>query len=217
LRQVRFEQSVFINCPFDDSYAPLLEAAIFCAVYFGFLPLLANVRLEAGENRLDKIIGLVRQSKYSIHDLSRCKAKESAEYFRMNMPFEFGIDVGIRRSGGGRFNTEKFLIFEENQYELKRSLSDIAGQDVEAHQGDYEIVIRKVRNFFRVEAGIHAPGPSKIISDYVTFQAWMVEKKISEGHSEHDALHLPTQERIDEMKTWMDLKMPSEFSRFATK
>lgn len=74
----RFERAVFVNCPFDDDYAPLLEAALFCIVSFGFSPRLANERLEAGENRLDKIIEMIRESKYSIHDLSRCKAKEAA-------------------------------------------------------------------------------------------------------------------------------------------
>jgi hypothetical protein len=85
----QFERTVFVNYPFDEDYAPLLEAEIFCVVYFGFSPRLANERLEAGKNRLDKIFNMIRGSKYSIHDLSRCKAKQSAEYFRMNMPFEF--------------------------------------------------------------------------------------------------------------------------------
>jgi hypothetical protein len=54
-----FERSVFVNCPFDSDYAPLLEAALFCLVYFGFSPRLANERLEAGENRLDKIVEMI--------------------------------------------------------------------------------------------------------------------------------------------------------------
>lgn len=206
-----YERSVFVNCPFDDDYAPLLEAALFCTVYFGFLPRLANERLEAGENRLDKIIEMIRGSKYSIHDLSRCKARRSGDVFRMNMPFEFGIDVGLRRSGVGRLSEKKFLIFEGEQFDLKRSLSDIAGQDVEFHRCDYELIIRKVRDFFRVEANARAPGPSRLVSDYATFQGWMTEKKISEGHSEDEAMSLPTRERLDEMKSWMALGRPAEF------
>jgi hypothetical protein len=198
----QFETSVFVNCPFDKPYAPLLEAALFCLTYFGFHPRLANERLEAGENRLDKIVEMIRESKYSIHDLSRCKAAKKGEFFRMNMPFEFGIDVGLRRSGTGRMGEKKFLIFEERQYELKQALSDTAGQDVEFHDGDYEQVIRKVRNFIRVEATVPVPGATRLIDAYVTFQAWMVEKKLSEGHSEADALNLPTRERLDEMEIW---------------
>jgi hypothetical protein len=207
---------VFINCPFDDEYAPLLEAVVFCVVYFGYSPRLANERLEAGENRLDKIVSMMRGSKYSIHDLSRCRAKKSAEYLRMNMPFEFGVDLGLRRSGIRIFQDKKFLIFEEKQYDLKRSLSDVAGQDVDFHNGDYETVIKKVRHFFRVEANARAPGPSKIVSDYATFQGWMMEKKLSEGHSEEEAVGLPTRERLDEMKAWIDLDKPTKFDLSAS-
>lgn len=207
-----FERAVFVNCPFDEDYAPLLEAALFCVVHFGFSPRLANERLEAGENRLDKIISMIRESRYSIHDLSRCKAKTNGESFRMNMPFEFGVDLGLRRSGIANLDKKKFLIFEEKPYDLKSSLSDIAGQDAEFHYCNYELVIKKIRNFFRVEANIHAPGPSRIISDYATFQGWMTEKKISEGHSEEEAMNLPTRERLDEMKVWIQLGKPVEFS-----
>ncbi|MPY74796.1 MAG: hypothetical protein GEU87_11080 [Alphaproteobacteria bacterium] len=207
-----FEQSVFINCPFDDQYAPLLEAAVFCIVYFGFSPRLANERLEAGENRLEKIFGMIRESKFSIHDLSRCKAARNGEYFRMNMPFEFGIDLGFRRCGMAPFHEKKFLVFEEEPYDLKQSLSDIAGQDCEFHRCNFEVIIEKVRNFFRVESNIKAPGPSRLVSDYATFQGWMTEKKISEGHSERDAMNLPTRERVDEMRNWIDSGKPATYS-----
>lgn len=209
--EVKFSKAVFVNCPFDDDYAPLLEAALFCIIYFGFTPRLANESLEAGENRLDKITNLIFNSQYSIHDLSRCCAKEEGEFLRMNMPFEFGIDVGVRRSGIDKMAEKKFLIFEENPYDLKQGLSDIAGQDVEFHKNDFEVVIQKIRNFFRVEAGVPAPGPSKLLTDYSTFQGWMTEKKIEEGHSEMEALELPTREILDEMKKWVHLKMPDTF------
>ncbi|MDF1634776.1 hypothetical protein [Mycoplana sp. MJR14] len=207
-----FDRNVFVNCPFDRDFAPLLEAAIFCVVSFGFTPRLASERLEGGESRLDKIVDLIKASRYSIHDLSRGRASASGEYLRMNMPFELGLDLGYRRSGAQGAEQKKFLIFECDPYDLKRSLSDLAGQDVAFHRNDYELVIKKVRDFFRVEARIQAPGPSRIISDYTTFQGWMVEKKIHEGHSEREAIDLPTQERLDEMKAWIALGRPSAFA-----
>jgi hypothetical protein len=207
-----FERSVFVNCPFDDEYAPLLEAALFCTVYLGFVPRLANEQLESGENRLDKIVRMIRGSMYSIHDLSRCRARQVGEAFRMNMPFEYGIDVGLRRSGVERLRAKKFLIFEHQQYELKTTLSDIAGQDVASHDGRYERVIAKVRDFFRVEGGGDAPGAQRLIADYATFQGWMTEKKIEEGHSEDEALRVPTRERLDEMKAWNELGRPARLS-----
>jgi hypothetical protein len=206
-----FEKTVFVNCPFDEQYAPLLEAAVFCIVYFGFVPRLANERVESGESRLDKIVEMIRSAKYSLHDLSRRKSAASGEFMRMNMPFELGVDFGMRQSGSQPYNSKKFLIFEETQYDLKKSLSDMAGQDVEHHRGNFELVIRRVRDFFRVEAGIVAPGPSRIISDYSTFQGWMTEKKIFEGHSEKEALTLPTKERVEEMVAWNAASRPTQF------
>lgn len=203
-----YGSTVFINCPFDKEYAPLLEAAIFCCVYLGFNPRLANIRLEAGENRLEKIVQFIKASKFSIHDLSRCRSMNGGEPFRMNMPFEFGLDFGMRQSGNAKFSKKKFLIFEKNRFDLKSSISDIAGQDVEHHEDNFELIIRKVRKFLKVEAGCSAPGPSRIISHYTTFQAWLTEKKIGEGHSEQEAIDLPTLERIEEMEVWINNGKP---------
>lgn len=207
-----FEHNVFINCPFDEAFAPLLEAMLFCVVSFGLTPRLATERLENGENRFDKIFSLAMGSKYSIHDLSRCRAVQAGEYARMNMPFELGVDVGIRRSAVGLPSPKKFLIFENEPYETKRTLSDLAGQDIEFHRNDYQQVIRKLRDFFRVEANLPVPGPSRIKADYETCQGWMVEKKIHEGHSEKDALALPTSERLGEMTLWIAAGKPDVYT-----
>jgi hypothetical protein len=111
-----------------------------------------------------------------------------------------------------RFSGKKFLIFEEEQYNLKRARSDVAGQDAEFHHRDYVLVIKKVRDFFRVEADVATPGPSRLVLDYATLLGWMAEKKIYEGHSEKEAVDLPTRERLDEMTLWIELDKPTEFS-----
>ena len=129
----------------------------------------------------------------------------------MNMPFEFGLDFGFRRSPGGAYERKKFLVFEEKQYDLKQALSDLAGTDVAFHERKYEKIIQHARNFFRVEAGIKAPGVKRIIGDYVTFQTWLMEKKISEGHSEEEARQLPVSERLEEIRIWMASGSPAEF------
>jgi len=129
----------------------------------------------------------------------------------MNMPFEYGVDFGFRRSDDETFNSKKFLIFEDEPYELKRALSDIAGQDIEFHRCRYELIIKKIRNFFRVEMDVQAPGPTRLIADYATFLGWMTEKKIFEGHSEDEAVNLPTAERLEEMNVWIRLGKPFEF------
>lgn len=149
----------------------------FCLVRFGLSPRLANERLEAGENRLDKIVHMIKDSMCSVHDLSRCKSERAGGFFRMNMPFEFGVDLGLRRSGSDTWATKKFLIFEENPHDLKQAISDIAGLDVAFHRNNFERVIENVRHFFRVEVDPDVPGPSRLKSEYATFQGWLVEKK----------------------------------------
>lgn len=114
-----FENSVFINCPFDKDYDPILQAMLFCIVYLGFVPRLARERTDSGEYRLEKIKGLIESSKYSIHDLSRCRATQSGEHYRMNMPFELGIDYGCRQFYGGDRAFKKILILEEEKYRYR--------------------------------------------------------------------------------------------------
>ena len=70
-----FDKNVFINCPFDARYAPILQGILFCLIRFGLNPRIATERSDSGESRIDKILELVESSRYSIHDLSRCQAR----------------------------------------------------------------------------------------------------------------------------------------------
>lgn len=89
-----FERNVFINCPFDPEYYPLLRPLLITLVLLGFNPRIALERSDSGEQRIDKICELITNSKYSVHDLSRLKAERKDEFYRLNMPFELGIDYG---------------------------------------------------------------------------------------------------------------------------
>jgi hypothetical protein len=87
-----FERSVFVNCPFDEDFAPLLQAIAFCITDLGFYPRIAPENANNAANRLDRIVEQISESKYGIHDLSRCKSTKVDEYARLNMPFELGLD-----------------------------------------------------------------------------------------------------------------------------
>lgn len=209
-RPLDYGNSVFVNCPFDDDYAPILQVILFGIIRAGMNPRLAVERLENGENRLEKIIELMLSCKYSVHDLSLAIAKDPGEMFRMNMPFEFGLDYGLRKANA-KVRDKQFLIFERTKYDLKRCLSDIAGLDVEHHDHDFNKVIEKLRNFLIAQAGVDLPAPSRIQGDYVTFQGWMTEKKIYQGFSAQEALRIVTRERLHEMKSWCALGRPAAF------
>jgi hypothetical protein len=67
-----FEKNVFINCPFDnDYYIPLLRPLLFTIIYLGYNPRIATESFDSGEIRIQKIGKLIKDSKFSIHDLSR--------------------------------------------------------------------------------------------------------------------------------------------------
>ena len=97
-----FGRNVIVNCPFDDAYRPLLRPILFVTLYLGLKPRIALESLDSGRPRIEKIIALIEQSKYAIHDLSRMQAERAGEYYRLNMPFELGLMsvVGCARRGG---------------------------------------------------------------------------------------------------------------------
>jgi hypothetical protein len=88
---------VFINCPFDNDYFPLLKPLLFTLTYLGLHPKISETT-DSGEVRLHKIKDMMMDSKYSIHDLSRMEPLKPADLPRFNMPFECGIDFGINLS-----------------------------------------------------------------------------------------------------------------------
>tara|TARA_B100001939_G_scaffold323313_1_gene314437 strand:+ start:1638 stop:2267 length:630 start_codon:yes stop_codon:yes gene_type:complete len=198
-----FETCVFINCPFDEKYEPVLQAILFCIVYLGFSPRLATERNNSAEYRLDKIAEFIEGSKYSIHDLSRCQATRKGEHYRLNMPFELGVDYGCRKYFGRGREDKKILILEEKKYRYQASISDLAGCDIQSHSGDFEKAVRKVRNWLVCEADVTAEGPKRILGAYADFQEWHYERQLEKGFSEEDIQDYPTNELLDAMKIWV--------------
>ncbi len=206
-----FESSVFVNCPFDEKYEPILQAILFCIVDFGLTPRLAKERSDSGEVRLHKIADLIRDAKFSIHDLSRSQASLAGEFFRLNMPFEYGIDWACRRWFGEGRTEKKFLILDEKRFGYQAAISDIAGSDIEFHRGDYQIAVRKVRNWLVSEAGASAPGPARVLARYADFQGWHYERQLSMGFSAADIEDYPTPELLAAMVEWKALGSPVTF------
>lgn len=77
-----FDRNVFINFPFDEEYLPLLRALLFTILYLGLNPRIALESLDSGRPRIEKVVRLIKESRYAIHDLSRLRAREAGEYSR---------------------------------------------------------------------------------------------------------------------------------------
>lgn len=207
----KFETSVFVNCPFDEDYAPILQAILFCIIYLGYHPRIATENIDFGTNRLEKIINLIENSKLSVHDLSRCQAATKGEYFRLNMPFELGIDFGCRRFFGKGRSTKVFLILEEQDYRYQAALSDIAGLDIRKHEGDFEVAIEEIRHWLVANGCTKRDGPARITGAYVAFQEWHYEKQRFEGFSDEDIQKYPTAELLAAMIEWNSGGRPASY------
>jgi hypothetical protein len=201
---VSFESNVFINCPFDATYLPLLRPLLFTVVFLGYSPRIASERFDSGENRIDKICSLIRESKYSIHDLSRLQATEVGEFYRMNMPFELGVEFGCRLFGPGRLRSKQCLVLEKDQHEFRKALSDLSGIDIKKHDNQPEEVVGAVRNWFvetakrrRVES------PTKIWFHFSDFTAAFYEARRKEGFTDDDLNMMPVPEYLDFIQRWV--------------
>lgn len=191
---MNFEKNIFINCPFDSEYMPLLKPLLYTIKKLGFNPRIALERSDSAEVRLDKIRELIESSKYSIHDLSRVRAKKIGEYFRQNMPFELGLDLGCRDYNKERdFKNKKILILEEERYSTQKALSDLSFADCKCHKGDAEELVYEIRDWF-AENKFKVPSGSSIWDGYNEFYADFYDKKIDEGFNKKDIDRLPIAE-----------------------
>lgn len=140
--------AIFVNCPFDNKYKPMLRALIFIARFYNLQVNISSYNIDSKSNRLERIKEMMKASRYSIHDLSLLKSEKSNEYYRMNMPFELGLDYGLGIDG------KVFLIFENEEFELKKALSDISGWDVRHHKNEPEIMMNEFRRWIVADDNI---------------------------------------------------------------
>jgi len=182
-----FEKSVFINCPFDEDYLPLLKTLLFTIKKLNFIPRISLERNDSGEVRLHKIKELIEASKFGIHDLSRSKSSNANEYFRQNMPFELGLELGCRDyHPAPKFRQKKILILEEEKYSTQKALSDLSFADCQCHQGEAEELVYVIRTWF-VENGFSiSQSPSSLWDDYNIFYAELYDYKMKKGFSKKD-------------------------------
>lgn len=163
--------SVFINCPFDDTYTPLLQAIVYTVYRCGFIPQSALGADDATDNRLDKIIRYIKYCRYGIHDLSRIELNVSG-FPRFNMPFELGIFFGAKKIGTVLQRNKTALIFERVKYTYQQFISDLNGIDTKAHSDDPIIIVREIRNWLKTESRrTSIPVQARLVADFRDFIA----------------------------------------------
>ncbi len=191
-----FSVNVFINCPFDKEYIPLLRCLLFVIIYCGLRPRIATERADSGEVRIQKIISLIKESKFSIHDISRIEPLHDGDLPRFNMPFELGIDIGCRQIGTGRLTEKRCLILEKERFRYQKVLSDISGNDIKSHDGDARKVVRAVRNWLLGNGFAGLPSVNNIWEAYNEFYSQFQNHVEQLRYDDEDVDEMPVSEFI---------------------
>ncbi|MFC1970877.1 hypothetical protein ACFLV0_02940 [Chloroflexota bacterium] len=176
---------------------------MFTVLYLGYIPRITLERFDSGEQRIQKVCDLIQVSKFSIHDLSRMRAKRKSEIYRMNMPFELGIDIGCRLFKEGETRRKICLVLEKKSYEYQRALSDLSGVDVRPHGNEPERIIREVRNWFVTNELGTSSSAAKIWEDFNEFMADFYQQRGENGFKDTDLEMMPVPEYVTFAKEWL--------------
>ena len=137
------DQKRFLNVPYDQQYEPLFVAFIAGLCRFGLTPR-ATIEIPGSKRRLNRIVDLIGECSYSLHDLSRVTVDyRSPRTPRFNMPFELGLAVAKAAEAGSR---HAWFLFESAPHRLNESLSDLDGTDPYIHENKAEGVLRGLMN-----------------------------------------------------------------------
>ncbi len=182
MRRRAEQDSAFINIPYDRHYESLYLAFIAGLSGFGLVPR-ATVEIPSIDRRLDRIVKLIRDCRYSFHDLSRVQLdREKPSTPRFNMPFELGLAVDWARDTNRR---HEWFVFESRAHRLEKSLSDLNGTDVQIHGGKAHGVLRGLMNALTRES--HRPSFGELDAIYRTLREAALKTSLERGGSLFEA------------------------------
>jgi hypothetical protein len=181
-----YNSNVFINCPFDSEYKPLLNTIVFTIIYLGYNPRLSLEQSDSGKFRLQKILNIIKESRFGIHDLSRIQASKKNEFFRLNMPFELGADFGCKEYSSD-YSDKLLLVLSSKRFDYMQAISDLNGVDIKNHNDSAQEVLNKVREWFIETVGLRdIDAPLKMWYKYSDFQTSLFESKFAKLCGEYD-------------------------------
>jgi hypothetical protein len=166
------ERDVFINCPFSSDYHRHFQAIVFVVQRSGFNPRCARENDDGGEVRIDKILRMIRECRYGIHDISKTEPDPDSGLPRFNMPLELGLFLGAQKFGGRNQARKKLLILDRDPHRYQNFISDIGGQDIHSHQGEVPRLIEEIARWLRNEVGdSRVPGGRAMAAEFERFNA----------------------------------------------
>lgn len=172
---------VFINCPFDPGYQPFFYAIVWTVIRSGYRARCALEVDDGSQNRLGKIMDIIAECRFGVHDISNTNVDGDPPLPRFNMPLELGLWFGAHRFGGAGQVDKRCIILDRDRYRFQRFISDISGQDIHSHKGEVETLIGELAAWLRHLPGGEQPGGGKqLVQEYREFTAFL--PTICAGH-----------------------------------
>jgi len=161
---------VFLNCPFDEDYLPVLRAIVFAVQASGFEVRSALEEDNSAEERFCRICDIIADCRLGIHDLSRVQQDPTTGAPRFNMPLELGLFLGARQFGCGDQKTKQCLVLDAESFRYRNSCSDIAGRDIKVHGNKPQEAIKQIRNWLNtINNTATLPGANYLTQEYERF------------------------------------------------
>jgi hypothetical protein len=188
--------SVFINCPFDLDYKPLMDAIILSTVACGFEPRTATDTSDVSRSRIDRITRAMGECRYSIHDLSLCTGAGEWNLARFNMPLELGMAMSLAHD---------WLVLVPSGHKYATFVSDLAGYDLKPHDKTTDAVIRAVISWLSTRRDDYTMTPPHVISKYDEFQQRITKVEIEWGDPPFELVLLAARASLE-----LSSQVPSE-------
>src|SRR5947209_485243 len=164
-------KAVFINCPYDAEFEPTFDAILFATACCGFMPRSALESGTVAESRMERIVQAIFSSKYSIHDLSRCRGEGGELLARFNMPLELGIAMARRYMAPKQTASHDWLLLVPEGHLYLKFVSDLAGFDPIRYDGSLESVVPGVMAWLATRPGaFETPTPEMVLAELPRFR-----------------------------------------------
>ena len=158
----------------------------------GYTPRSALETGSVSVPRVKQIVAALNSSRYSIHDLSRCKGEGDDNIARFNMPLEFGMAFGKNHIDDIDRNVHDWLVLLPENHVYRRCISDLGGYDPRTHDNSIKSVVQPVMAWLVTRRG--APpnaGVAPVLAALPEFQAAITLKRDEWGR------HVPWKHIID--------------------
>jgi hypothetical protein len=138
---------VFLNYPFDEEFEPLAHAMHFAVVATGLIPTCARDVSAPDRLRLEMLVDIISNSRFSVHDFSRYRGEGEKNFARFNMPIEMGMSLYYAFSTYQR--EHRCAFFVDTPHDYQRFASDLAGLDPKHHDNKDLLMLTGIYEWLR--------------------------------------------------------------------